>query len=277
MTEERAPSQSGARQAAVPFQPRSAYAGFKAFGAGAGAVLVQPEVARELRSAAELATQEQRIAGGLLLGRRRADDQGAYLVIDGFIEAGPGENSGDRFAPGGVDDFTLSDADLRLLRQDAARAYPASLELGWWRTLPALGEFGQRDFATQGALVGPHGVGLLVYGSGAHWGTAYLGPEGQAPDSAGTLVTAPAAVTEPPPGPDRAPERPGPEAFGPEPGGAPVPDTPADVRFVVGALAVTFVVVAIIVGFLAHSLLVTLIIAAIGLLVTFSSLWFQRR
>jgi hypothetical protein len=66
--------------------------------------------------------------------------------------------------------------------------YPASLEVGWWRTLAALGEFSPRDFRTQAELAGPDGVGLLVYGSGVHWGTAYLGPDGRAPDTAGTLV-----------------------------------------------------------------------------------------
>jgi len=125
-------------------------------------VLVKPEVARELRTAAEFATQERRFAGGLLYGHGWADDQGAYLVIDGYLEAGPGENSGDRISGDGADRFTLSAADLRLLREDAARMYSGSLEAGWWRTLAALGEFGPQDFVTQAELVGPDGVGLLV-------------------------------------------------------------------------------------------------------------------
>ena len=71
-----------------------------------------------------------------------------------------------------------------------------------------------QDFATQAELVGPGGVGLLVYGSGIHWGTAYLGPDGLAPDSAGTLAATP--VPEPPrgPGPQERPAAglaPGPE------------------------------------------------------------------
>jgi hypothetical protein len=40
---------------------------------------------------------------------------------------------------------------------------------------------------------------LLVYGSGVHWGTAYLGPDGHTPDTAGTLVTATDSFTEPQP------------------------------------------------------------------------------
>jgi hypothetical protein len=180
--------QPGADEVTVPFRERSAYLGYKAFGGGDGAVLVAPKVARELRSAAEFATQERRITGGLLYGRGWADEQGAYLVIGGYLEAGPGENSGDRISSDGPDNFTLSEADLRLLREDAARMYSASLEVGWWRTLPDLGEFGPNDFVTQAELVGPDGVGLLVYGSGPHWGTAYLGPDGHAPDTAGTLT-----------------------------------------------------------------------------------------
>src|ERR1700733_13589857 len=188
MTDGGSPFQPGTEEVAVPFRPRGAYAGYRAFGSGDGAVLVKPEITRELRSAAEFATQERRIAGGLLFGRGFADEQGAYLVIDGYLEAGPGENSGDRISGDGADRFTLSAADLRLLREDAARMYSASLEAGWWRTLPALGEFGPQDFVTQAELVGPDGAGLLVYGSGIHWGTAYLGPDGHAADSAGTLV-----------------------------------------------------------------------------------------
>ena len=57
---------------------------------------------------------------------------------------------------------------------------------------------------TQAELVGPDGVGLLVYGSGLHWGTAYLGPDGHAPDSAGTLVAVPGAAAGPPPDPELA-------------------------------------------------------------------------
>ena len=195
-----------------PYRPRGAYAGYRAFGSGDGAVLVEPQVARKLRSAAEFATLERRITGGLLYGRGWADEQGAYLVIDGYLEAGPGENSGDRISRDGPDRFTLSAADLRLLREDAARMYSASLEAGWWRTRATLGEFGPQDFVTQAELVGPGGVGLLVYGSGVHWGTAYLGPDGYAPDSAGTLVEVPAPVPEPD------------LAAGPEAGLAPEPE-----------------------------------------------------
>lgn len=212
MTDGEAPFQPDLGQATALFRPRSAYAGYRAFTTSSGRdddVLVEPVVARELRAAAESAAQERRVTGGLLFGRGWTDDQGVYLVVNGFLETRPGANSGDGRSPDSADDFTLSQADLRLLREDAARMHSASLELGWWRTVTGLGRFGPRDFMTQAALVGPDGVGLLVYGSGDRWGTAYLGPDGHAPNSAGTLV-----VTEPPPAPapDPGAERgPGPE------------------------------------------------------------------
>ena len=222
MTDGGAGFQPGAEEMRIPFRARSAYAGYRAFGSGDGAVLVEPQVTRRLRSAAEFATQEGRIAGGLLYGHGWEDEQGSYLVIDGYLEAGPGENS-DRIAADGTDEFTLSAADLRLLREDAARMYSDALESGWWRTLPALGEFGPRDFETQAELVGPDGVGLLVYGSGVHWGTAYLGPDGHAPDSAGTLVTVPEAVPGPPPAAEPVPESTDDLGLYPETGLAPEP------------------------------------------------------
>jgi hypothetical protein len=217
MTDGGAAYQAGIEDAGDLFRPRGEYAGYRAFGSGDGAVLIDPRVTRALRSAAESATQERRITGGLVFGSGWADEQGAYLVITGYLEAGPGENRGDRIASDGTDRFTLSDADLRLLREDGDRMYPASFEAGWWRSLATLGEFGPQDFETQAELVGPGGVGLLVYGSSPHWGTAYLGPNSLAPDSAGTLVApqdagagAPAAV--PGAGPDAAPDA----AAGPE-------------------------------------------------------------
>jgi hypothetical protein len=329
MSEGGTPFQPGADEVTVPFRGRDTYAGYRAFGSGDGAVLVKPEIARDLRRGAEFATQEGRITGGLLYGRGWADDQGAYLVVNGYVEAGPGENRHDRFSRAGADDFTLSQADLRLLREDAARMYTAELEVGWWRTLPALGEFGPQDFEAQAELVGPDGVGLLVYGSGPHWGTAYLGPIGLAPDSAGTLVAvadpeppAPAGTVPQPEFADVAPGA-GPVQEPPPPAGAvpppaapgipgswrtrprvtsrvrvpsriripvrgraprradPVytagPETPPDVQLVVIALAVVVIAAAIIIGVLVSSAIVGVIIAAVGLLAVFGSVWMARR
>ena len=215
MTDGGAAFQPDQEQAGVAFRPRSAYVGYKAFGRGDGAVLVEPEVAQDLREAAESAAQERRIAGGLLYGHTWADDLGSYLVVDGFLEAGPGENRGDRLAADNLDHFTLSPAGLRLLRADAARMYSSAIEVGWWRTRPALGDFTPRDFATQAELVGPGGIGLQVYGSGPRWATAYLGPDGHAPDAVGRLVAASRHVADP--AAALAPRRPAHEPDLPEP------------------------------------------------------------
>jgi len=180
--------QPGQTEPSLPYRSRGAYAGHDALGAGAGAVLLDPEVAHDLRSAAEFATQERRIAGGLLYGRAWMDDEGPYLVVDGYLESGPGENPGDRVIRDGQDNFTLTDADLRLLRQDAARMYSSAFEVGWWRTLPAPGGFSPRDYLTQQDLIRPGGIGLVVFGSGLDWGAAYLGPDARPP---GPLIPAP--------------------------------------------------------------------------------------
>jgi len=204
MTDGGAVFEAGEEETLVPFKSRAAYAGHEVFGHGDGAVLVEPDVARDLRSAAEFASQERRIAGGLLYGRGWADEDGSYLVVAGFLEAGPGENHGDRIARDGHDEFALSASDLRLLREDASRMYSASVEVGWWRSLPGPGAFASRDFQSQRELVGRGGVGLLVFGSGLDWGTAYLGPDGQLPGSARSFmpVSRPADDSLPVSGPE---------------------------------------------------------------------------
>ena len=198
MTDGGAVFRPGAGRAPAPLRPRSVYAGLDAFGDGDGAVLVESRVVRNLRLAAEFAAQEGRITGGLLYGRSFVDEKGAYLVISGYLEAGPGENPGDQVSRDGYGEFTLSEPDLRLLRRDAARMYTSSVEAGWWRTLPAPGEFGLRDLQTQAALVGPGGAGLLVFGSGLDWGTAYLGPGALPPDTGGLVLPEPRLAPESP-------------------------------------------------------------------------------
>lgn len=303
----------GTEEAGIPFRARGSYAGYRAFGSGDGAVLLEPEVTRQLRSAAELATQEGRITGGLLYGRGWSDEQGRYLVIDGYLEAGPGENRGDQISRDGYDSFTLSDADLRLLREDAARMYSASVEAGWWRSLAALGDFGPQDFETQAELVGPGGVGLLVYGTGVHWGTAYLGPDSLAPDSAGTLVATPdpaaglapepevvdiaageSLAQEPPVAPAAAaraapprrvrrgvpvPARVAARSWRARPAApdAAGPEVPGDVQFVVGALIAATVAIAVIIGVLVSSAIVAVVIAVVAILAILSTVWFARR
>ena len=226
MTDGGAVFQPGTRRAPVPLRPRSVYAGLDAFGDGDGAVLLETRVSRNLRLAAESATQEGRITGGLLYGRGFVDEKGAYLVVSGYLEAGPGENRGDRISRGRSDEFTLSEPDLRLLRKDATRMYTSSFEAGWWRSLPAPGEFGPRDRQTQRALVGPGGAGLLVFGSGLDWGAAYLGPEALSPDTTEPVLPSPLLAPESPDvrGPGAG------QALGAEPGleAGPVPDAEPD-------------------------------------------------
>jgi hypothetical protein len=173
-------------------------------------------------------------------------------------------------------------------------------------------------------------VGLLVYGSGIYWGTAYLGPVGLAPDSAGTLSAVPDPGPDPDPGPppgprlgaeagialDSVPElvdiaageslRQEPALSGTAPprgrvrqrrviyvggtsrgrrgarlaegdGPGPGAEFPADVQLVIGALMAVTVAAAIIIGFIVSSLLVAVIIGAVGLVVIMSSVWMSRR
>jgi hypothetical protein len=216
MTDGGAVIEPDAGESPAPFWPRSAYAGFKAFGGGDGAVLLTPDAVRDLRSAAELAAREERTGGGLLFGRGYTDGQGGYLVVDSFLEAGPGEAGGRSRTAAGPDEYTLPEDDLRLLRADAARMYPASREAGWWRTLPEPGDFGPGDFLTQQELVEPGGAGLLVYGSGRPWGSAYLGPDGRTPDVSGTLVVVPETEEDPGPEPAGSAGDPGPADPGPQ-------------------------------------------------------------
>jgi hypothetical protein len=56
---------------------------------------------------------------------------------------------------------------------------------------------------TQRELVGPGGAGLLVFGAGLEWGTAYLGPDGRVPDSARSFIPVPRPATEAPLAPTR--------------------------------------------------------------------------
>ncbi len=334
MTDSGAAFQPDAGGAPVSLQPRSAYVGHEAFGHGDGAVLVQPRVTRNLRLAAEFASQEGRITGGLLYGRWYADEQGAYLVVSGYLEAGPGENRGDRISRDGHSEFTLTDPDLRLLRRDARRTYTTSVEAGWWRSRPAAGKFGPRDFETQRALVGPGGAGLLVFGSGPDWGTAYLGPDAE-PDR----ITGLGSGVEPDLDADSGFDDPGlddpslddPELdIDPEPDGqsataslvpavpvtalatrrqpvltpAPVPsgprevspvlkperewgvkehnpgwvgpETPTDVKIVVGALCVVVIAASIMIGMLVSDALAAVIVGVVGFLVICAFLWFAR-
>jgi hypothetical protein len=181
------------------FPPRGSYADYEVFGHGDGAVLMAPAVTRELRSAAEFASQEHRITGGLLYGHTGADGEGQYLVVEGFLEARPDENRGAWIPPDGNGAFPLSEADQQLLRDDAARMYSAALEVGWWRSFPGPADLGPGDLESPCELVRPGGVGLLVFGSGLNWGIAYVAPDGQIPGSTRSYITVPEPAPAPHP------------------------------------------------------------------------------
>ena len=65
--------------------------------------------------------------------------------------------------------------------------------------------------------------------------------------------------------------RPASEGYGPP------SELPTDVTFVVGLIALAVVAIAIIVGVLVSSLVVGLIIAVVGVLVVFGSVWMSRK
>jgi hypothetical protein len=165
MTESR--SKAGSAQRTAGFGSRTAYFGHQLFGQGDRAVLVEPETARQLRDAAEQALPHE--TGGLLLGRTCSDEEGRYVLVDGFVQARPGARrlGGFRFAKTG----------LGQLRAEAASQYPAADEVGWWHSHAEQGAYSPADRDTQRDFQRPESVGLLVFGTGLPWATAYLGPE----------------------------------------------------------------------------------------------------
>jgi hypothetical protein len=147
------------------------------FGGGDGTVLVEPAVARDLRRAAELQAPHE--TGGLLYGQVWRDGQGRYVLVDGFVQAGPDA--------GKTGEFSLSPMGTQLLRETAARSFPDADEIGWWHTHRVPSPYSDTDRTMQRAFQQPTSVGLLVFASGAPWATAYLGPNGRALGQPGLL------------------------------------------------------------------------------------------
>jgi hypothetical protein len=169
-------SSSGGR-GEVPFRARAAYVGHEMFGGGDGTVLVMPGVARDLRRAAELQTPHE--TGGLLYGQVWRDGEGRYVLVDGFVQAGPDA--------GRTGEFNLSPMGTQLLRETAARSFPAADEVGWWHTHHAPSPYSETDFTMQRAFQQPTSVGLLVFAGGTPWAIAYVGPDGRALGQPGML------------------------------------------------------------------------------------------
>jgi proteasome lid subunit RPN8/RPN11 len=152
---------------AAPFRTRTAFAGYQAFGEGNWAVLVEPQTAEGLRDAAYEAYPKE--TGGLLCGRTLRDHDGQYVLVSGFVQAGPGAG---RSAA-----FEISPQQTAELREEAHRAYPTGDVVGWWHSHPAHSSYSQTDLGTQAIFTQPDSVGLLVFARGEPWAMAYMGPE----------------------------------------------------------------------------------------------------
>jgi hypothetical protein len=148
------------------FRSRSAYLGRLVVDSDDGAVLIEPEVAGELRMAAALAGG--RPAAGLLYGHMWHDDEGGYTLVDGFV---PAESAG--IAAAAEADPVAVRASLR---EEALRTYPGAEEVGWWRTAPRPGEDGWPDPGAWPLSERPDGVGLVVFADGTPPATAAFTP-----------------------------------------------------------------------------------------------------
>jgi hypothetical protein len=148
------------------FRPRSAYLRHLVVDSGDGAVIIEPEVAGELRMAAALAGR--RPAAGLLYGHLWHDDDGAYTLVDGFV---PAESAG--IAAAAEADPVAVRASLR---DEALRTYPGAEEVGWWRTAPRPDEDGWPDPGAWPLSERPDGVGLVVFADGTPPTTAAFTP-----------------------------------------------------------------------------------------------------
>ena len=146
-----------AGEPATSFRPRLAYLGRLAVGSGDGAVLIEPVIAGELRIIATLAGGLQ--SAGLLYGHACFDDEGGYTLIDGFVPAA---------AAGSIQPPADPAAAAALLREEAARSYPGTTKVGWWRTASRPGAGRPPETETAGWPFGerPAGVGLVVFADG---------------------------------------------------------------------------------------------------------------
>jgi len=148
------------------FRPRSAYLGRLVVDSGDGAVLIEPEVAGELRMAAALAGG--RPAAGLLYGQTWHDDEGGYTLVNGFV---PAESAGIT-AAAEADPVAVRAS----LREEAARSYPGAEEVGWWRTAPRPDSGSWPDPGAWPLSERPDGVGLVVFADGTPPTTAVYTP-----------------------------------------------------------------------------------------------------
>lgn len=181
-----------------PYRARSAFSGYHTFSDGHGAVLVAPPAAAGMREAAGRALPKE--TGGLLSGRTLRDSQGDYVLVSGFVRAGPGAG---RSAA-----FEISPQETARLREEAYRCDPTGDVVGWWHSHPRPSGYSQTDLNTQAIFTQPDSVGLLVFAQGEPWLTAYMGPKARrldyqaamrAPGHAHPTGNGPATVRRPQP------------------------------------------------------------------------------
>jgi hypothetical protein len=151
---------------AVPFRPRAAFDRYHLFGDGDTAVLVEPAAAGHLRAAAHKAQPLE--TGGLLSGRALRDADGHYVIVSGFVEAGPGS--------GRAAAFEISPQATARLREESSRANPTADIVGWWHSHFRPSSYSPTDLTTQSMWRQSDSVGLLVFADGEPWAKAYIGP-----------------------------------------------------------------------------------------------------
>jgi proteasome lid subunit RPN8/RPN11 len=149
-----------------PFRSRNLFAHCLIFDDGDVAVFVGPQTAQKLSASASSARPNE--TGGLLSGRTFRDSAGAYVVVEGFVEA---KDSA------GVGLFEMSPRENERLRGESAQEQPMSDVVGWWHSHQEPSEYSETDRATQRVWTQPTGVGLLVFARGTPWARAYAGPD----------------------------------------------------------------------------------------------------
>ncbi len=151
----------------IPVRARSVFEGSAVFTRDkSAAVLVAPDVARQLRTSAGHAFPAE--VGGLLVGRHFRDNTGPYVATLGFIQAPVSDGS-----PGSI---RLSAERVAELRQQASRQHPSMDVIGWWHSHSVPSHFSGVDVQSQRLWTQPMHVGLLVFATGKPWAQAYLGP-----------------------------------------------------------------------------------------------------
>src|SRR5260370_34933674 len=114
-------------------------------------VVVEPRTAQAVRAAAHRALPKE--TGGLLSGRTLRDGEGQYVLVSGFVQAGP---SAGRSAA-----FEMSPQETERLKVESYLAYPTADMVGWWHSHTIPSSYSTTDLNTQTIFTQPETVGLL--------------------------------------------------------------------------------------------------------------------